>query len=205
MLGDRAFEIYRRYVSIKLHFEGKFDASRGGTTRMTRASFDRKPVRFKFIELARRIDPDDTVGFVVANTRSADFKVPWIHDLLDEDAIPTWRDWVDMTTTGLDEHLVRDYEVLRHLHGGDFTAWLRAEDGDGYPRLARSLMGGQVSVECYISVCDVAACWDTIDASVSRDDPLWPTWSNRARRYKAFVSIDPRAQAKLLREVLTID
>lgn len=88
------YEIYCHYVALKLHFTSKsydYFKYNGKVGHVTPDSFERRKDKYYFHKLARKLNDDEVLPFLLANFLKNQ-KV-WTQDLLEPTAYETYQNW----------------------------------------------------------------------------------------------------------------
>lgn len=199
MASDQAaYTAYLTYLGVKMHFEGKFDASSGRNPRAGSAAFDRRKDRRYFYRLASTVKEDDLKSYLVAQAVEA-HGLPWVGGVLDAGDEP-WERWKARVKGFGGRYQTEVRSAVREI-GPEFSRWVRVPRNDSYPPLARMAMEGAISPETLVVVFRVADCWNRLDEEVE-DTILWPKWSLTMRRYGMLMRVDLPRYATALRRAM---
>lgn len=181
VLRMNPFEVYQKYVALKLHFTSKtYDYFKyGGKSKASAATFDTRKDKYFFYKLSKRKDAE---SFLVANL--IDNPDSWIGDLINqsegEDTYVEWR--------RRQESLTYVFKTDLSKLNDDFNSNFEVVDGQ-HPRLLKLYLRKQICPETVVILNDLVRfipAWDKkIDEQI-----IWPMIRNRLVKYKPFVAYD---------------
>jgi hypothetical protein len=185
------FEAYKDYLALRNHFNSpgydyfKYNGKVSGSV----ASFEKRKDRFFFEKLAKHRDPH---GLMVANF--IDNPKTWIKDIAySEAASKTYEAWVKRLQS-LTYLIVEDAKKL----DPDFNSNFKVED-DEHPNILRLYLGGQITLETLVVLCDILGCASYWEKKME-GDPIWEETSLKINKYRPFVKYNAEKIKKLLYE-----
>lgn len=185
------FEAYKDYLALRNHFNSpdydyfKYNGKVSGSV----ASFEKRKDRFFFEKLAKHRDPH---GLMVANF--IDNPKTWIKDIAySEAASKTYEAWVKRLQS-LTYLIVEDAKKL----DPDFNSNFKVED-DEHPNILRLYLGGQITLETLVVLCDILGCASYWEKKME-GDPIWEETSLKIKKYRPFVKYNAEKIKKLLYE-----
>lgn len=190
-----AFDAYRYYMAIKLHFESDtYDATiYNYKTSARQQSFWKRRDKFHFAKLGRKFsDPPGIINYYVAQF-TADKK--WIGDMLtDEHA---WADW-QKRNQSLGYTFEQDiYRLAEKVERFDqlFEAPLSP-----YPAVVYYYMQGEICIETVVILDQLTGFMRKLSIG---DTIVWPDVSKRIRKYSSFVRFDKNRAKEIVLKVFT--
>lgn len=185
------FEAYKDYLALRNHFNSpgydyfKYNGKVSGSL----ASFEKRKDRFFFEKLAKHRDPH---GLMVANFIYN--PKTWIKDIAySEDASKTYEAWVKRLQS-LTYLITEDAKKL----DPNFNSNFKVEDGE-HPNILRLYLGGQITLETLVVLCDILGCANYWDKKME-GDPIWEETSLKIKKYRPFVKYNAEKVKKLLLE-----
>jgi hypothetical protein len=190
-----AFESYRMYVALKLHFTtDSYDyfKFRGGT-RVTEANFEKRKDRYFFKKLTNRKKDDEILPYFVANF-VAD-PTGWIGNMVRNDGDDHYREWK------------KRIESLHYVFCADVEFLLRKTEKfdllfkiDGaHPPLLKYLLGKQISVETFVILNEILNFIPQFDKNIT-ETIIWKDVRRTIMKYAPFVSFDTVKYKRTLKE-----
>ena len=188
------FEAYKDYLALRNHFNSpgydyfKYNGKVSGSV----ASFEKRKDRFFFEKLAKHRDPH---GLMVANF--IDNPKTWIKDIAySEAASKTYEAWVKRLQS-LTYLIVEDAKKL----DPDFNSNFKVED-DEHPNILRLYLGGQITLETLVVLCDILGCASYWEKKME-GDPIWEETSLKIKKYRPFVKYDATKIKQRLVDIFT--
>lgn len=194
------YEVYCHYVALKLHFTSKtydFFKYNGKVKSSTVAAFEKRKDKYSFHKLARNVNSDEIVPFMLAN-----FLVRgkcWTKDLLEPEAREVylkWRKVFDSLTYTFEQDLDK-------ILGGDdgINGMMRTRDGE-YPKIWTMMMQGEITMETVAILQALTGCLDDWDKKYS-EDYIYAGKSTLIRKYVPFLGVDVPKMKKIVQKHLT--
>lgn len=182
-----AFEVYRNYIAIKMHFarwEYDYFLFKGQTNASIKA-FERRRDQLWFKKLANLHSPTERILAHVAHYDHA-----FIRDMvLDNDGIfLAWQARQDSLT----DTFIREIDRLKTVFNDNFLF-----TPGSHPYLVREYLGGRISLETITIISDLTDCvsyWGEHAA----DDPLFENIIRRIMKYSPFLKYDHEKFRKIL-------
>lgn len=186
-----AFQVYRMYVAMRLHFNGNYDYFKyhGKVKSATKHSFEIRRDKYYFHKLSKK----DNVELRIA---SGFMEKPdlWIGDLFEEkfDAIykKTLKYIESMEYSFRTE--MSQYATLDYV--------LTVPNDGGYPRALKDNIEGRLSNETMVilnGTLDVFNYW----SGYISDTILWPINRTRLEKYSGFIQYDKQKYNKILLDI----
>lgn len=199
---ERAFNAYKAYLAVKLHFDSKSGYDMSCMTSIDNTSFsafEKRSDRFKFLGIVDKVQAGKERDFFIANAVEL-HGLPWIGDLLDDSSNRNYDKWRSRTTS-IPRRFESDAKRLVIDHGTDPMLWVTTPNHDTYPPLVRSAMDGDIDPETYCIVCAIMDVWVRLDEQAG-ESFFWPGWQYVMYRYRALMKFDLRPFAGVLRRAV---
>lgn len=180
-----AFESYKMYVALKLHFTtDSYDyfKFRGGT-KVTEANFEKRKDRYFFKKLTNRKKDAEMLPYFVANF-VAD-PAGWIGNMVRNDGDDHYRAWK------------KRFESLHYGFSEDIDFLLQQvtefdqlfKVTETHPPLLKFLLGKKISMETFVILNQILDFIPQFDKSI-RETIVWKDVRRTVIKYSPFVSVD---------------
>lgn len=184
------FEVYKHYVSVKLHFnDDKYDyvTFNGKTRNLRYNAYEKRKDKYFFEKIASKYVDDEVVPFFVANFVN-DPNI-WSGDLASFDrSAKIFRVWKGQVMA-LKRHLRDDLKNIKEFmdeRSIDFTKVLEVDTGTHtHPIIVRFLLQGMISIETIIYLEKRFNFIEKYDKLLI--DPLWEYQSRVIKKYERFL------------------
>jgi len=190
-----AFESYKMYVALKLHFTtDSYDYFKfKGGTRVTEANFEKRKDRYFFKKLANRMKESEILPYFVANFITN--PTGWIGNMIRNDGDENYQDWK------------KRIQSLHYLFCADVEFLLRKVDEfdqlfkvDGtHPPLLKYLLGKQISLETFVILNNILDFIPQFDRNIT-EQFVWKDVRRTVIKYSPFVTIDTVKYKHTLKE-----
>lgn len=199
---QKAFEIYKTYLGVKLHFtvgsNYNYSAKRG-YTKTSPEAFEKRKDKYSFISLASKIQPAEAIGFFAANTIGHN-ELPWIRNLLSEESMRTYEEWRGRISS-IEYHFQKDVALLIRTLGSNPMDWFVVPKDSLYPPIVSMVQSNEITIETYAILVKIFDAYPLLQKSVT-DTIIWPKWSYMAYKYGMFLNVPLQDIAKKLRKQL---
>jgi len=196
MICMEAFDVYRSYLALRLHFTtDKYDAiKQRGRVRATKQSFFKRTDLFNIRKIAETYSEKEIVDFLVANFVSGD---RW-GGVFNSEAKSNYNDWkrriesMTYTFTNDIDKLVFEIEK-RQINFNDIFV-----NGNNHPILLKMYLRRDISMETMVILNDINNYVDILDKNLD-NDIIWPDVSRLIKKYSPFLDIDKEKYGSILR------
>ena len=198
LIEGEGFSAFAIYNAIHLHFTSKsYNYFKyNGKTNVSKDTFLRRNDKYKFHKLSRKYSLDQLRDFFVANFVEGD--VQWVGEITGEGGESIYKQWIkkrdSLTYTFKDD--------LESVFGGE-----KSPDGiikvppNDYPKLLKSVMSGDISLETLCILNDLLNFVNMWDKKID-DDIVYPKWKNKIQKYTPFINYDKKKFKQILKEYL---
>jgi len=196
MICMEAFDVYRSYLALRLHFTtDKYDAiKQRGRVRATKQSFFKRNDLLSIRKIADTFSEKEVVDFLVANFVSGD---RW-GGVFNSEAKSNYNDWkrriesMTYTFTNDIDKLVFEIEK-RQINFNDIFV-----NGNNHPILLKMYLRRDISMETMVILNDINNYVDILDKNLD-NDIIWPDVSRLIKKYSPFLDIDKEKYGSILR------
>ncbi len=191
-----AFDVYRSYLALRLHFTtDKYDViKQKGRVRATKQSFFKRNDLLSIRKIADTFSEKEVVDFLVANFVSGD---RW-GGVFNSEAKSNYNDWkrriesMTYTFTNDIDKLVFEIEK-RQINFNDIFV-----NGNNHPILLKMYLRRDISMETMVILNDINNYVDILDKNLD-NDIIWPDVSRLIKKYSPFLDIDKEKYGSILR------
>lgn len=202
MICMEAFDVYRSYLALKLHFTtDKYDAiKQRGRVRATKQSFFKRTDLLNIRKIAEKYSEKEVVDFLVANFVSGD---RW-GGVFDSEAKHNYLDWK------------RRMEAMSYTFKNDIDKILFNCEKNNYkfddvfysdtnhPIILRMYLGKHISIETLVILNQINNYTDRLDEKL-KNDLVWPDVSRILKKYQPFLKIEKEKYVRILKDGLRTD
>ena len=194
MICMEAFDVYRSYLALRLHFTtDKYDViKQKGRVRATKQSFFKRNDLLSIRKIADTFSEKEVVDFLVANFVSGD---RW-GGVFNSEAKSNYNDWkrriesMTYTFTNDIDKLVFEIEK-RQINFNDIFV-----NGNNHPILLKMYLRRDISMETMVILNDINNYVDILDKNLD-NDIIWPDVSRLIKKYSPF--LDKEKYGSILR------
>lgn len=188
----KAFDAYKKYVAIKLHFQTEYDYFKfGGKVKASKESFDNRRDRRIFERLAKVYDADQYELLLVANL--IDNADVWIGDIASE---PGRQKYLNMKKKlqSLQYTFKQDMSRIQDdIDSGvvaNFDSIFKTVLEDAcWPHVVSLMVQHDISLESFIIMNKVLNFMPRTSKYIT-DDLVWPEIAKLISKYSPFVRVD---------------
>lgn len=199
MICMEAFDVYRSYLALKLHFTtDKYDAiKQRGRVRATKQSFFKRTDLLNIRKIAEKYSEKEVVDFLVANFVSGD---RW-GGVFDTEAKHNYLDWkrrmeaMSYTFKNDIDKLIFDCEKLNIKFDNVFYS------GTKQPIILKRYLGKHISMETLVILNQINNYTNRLDVEL-KNDIVWPDVSRIIKKYQPFLKVDREKYVRCIRERL---
>ena len=177
-------EVYRLYLSLKLHFTtDTFDYFKyGNAAKASQHSFDSRRDKFFFVKLSRTFREDELKEFFVANMIVEDKVYP---ATLVREGSKNYQEYIKRKQS-LTYRFKEDVRTLHDISQRFDNLFII----DGvHPPLLKAHLGGKISIETLAIFNKIFQYVGNFDKDI-KEDIVWKPLRNRVVKYEPFISID---------------
>ena len=177
-------EVYRLYLSLKLHFTtDTFDYFKyGNAAKASQHSFDSRRDKFFFVKLSRTFKEDELREFFVANMIVEDKVYP---ATLVREGAKNYQEYIKRKQS-LAYNFKEDVITLHDI-SQKFDKLFTIEGV--HPPLLKAHLGGKISIETLAIFNKIFQYVGNFDKDI-KEDIVWKPLRNRVMKYEPFISID---------------
>lgn len=185
------FQVYKYYVGLKSHFEGKYDFIKyGGKTKVSIGSYESRNDRVMFERIANKVASNEIVPFLVANIMSGDNL--WIGDITSDfdkakDAFNKWHKkmvWLYKNYEDDLDNICRFVEE-KNLAIKDLFMY----NNGNHPAIFRFMLEGMIEKETFIILDDIIGFVE-LNNKYLKGDIIWDNEIAKLHQYKPFIMYD---------------
>ena len=183
------FEVYKKYLAIKLHFTSKnqsydFHKHLGRTTARL-DSFTKRRDRYFFHKLSRTYSDTDIIDYFVSNFVSNTNL--WIGDIIGrsgDDNYKTWSKKIEALHYYYEQDI--DYILDKITNKITFDDLFTSKDGQ-HPPILKFVLAKKINFETFLILDDILRFSKRLNKTIT-EKVLWPKLCDRMIRYKPFLS-----------------
>ena len=183
------FEVYKKYLAIKLHFTSKnqsydFHKHAGRTTARLDA-FTKRRDRYFFHKLSRAYSDTDIVNYFISNFVSNTNL--WIGDIIGrsgDDNYKTWTKKLEALHYYYEQDI--DFILSKITKKISFDDLFTSKDGQ-HPPILKFVLAKKINFETFLILDDILRFSKRLNKDIS-EKVLWPKLYDRMIRYKPFLS-----------------
>lgn len=194
--AEKAFEIYKSYVFVKLYFSKSFIPKKSSDS-ITHEAFLNRADRGQFYKILNKIDYKKSKGFFVANVMRLQ-DVFWVGEVTDCEGFSCYRNWLGRIQAT--KHNFKNNVIFLLDNVGQPKKWF--SDDNGYPVISRMVMEKKITEETYCIILTCFDQWDALNEKV-RDVILWPDFHERMLKYRNLLGFNVTEYRKYLKSILT--
>tara|TARA_R100001460_G_scaffold7432_1_gene18935 strand:- start:203 stop:817 length:615 start_codon:yes stop_codon:yes gene_type:complete len=199
MICMEAFDVYKSYLALKLHFTtDKYDAiKQRGRVRATKQSFFKRTDLLNIRKIAEKYSEKEVVDFLVANFVSGD---RW-GGVFDSEAKHNYLDW-KRRMEAMSYTFKNDIDkIVFNCEKNNFKFDDVFYSDTNHPIILRLYLGKHISIETLVILNNINNYTDRLDKKL-RNDLVWPDVSRIIKKYTPFLKIDKEKYVRTVRERL---
>lgn len=183
-----AFEVYRYYIALKLHFTtDKYDViEKQGRVKVTKSAFLKRKDLGAISRVAKTYSDEEVVNFLVANFVSGD-RWGGIFDLEAKDRYTEWKRRVESLRYTFEQDLDRLFLELDNI-GKSFEHLVYCAKGE-HPYIIKAYLRKSISIETLVILDKLIGFIDKFDLEVT-DTIVYPDISRLIKKYRPFLKFD---------------
>lgn len=203
MITMDAFQVYKYYLALKLHFTtDKYDViKQRGKVRASRQAFAKRSDLFSINKIAKNYSDEEVANFLIANFVSGD---RW-GGVFDADARETYLAW-KKRIEGLSYIFTKDLDnlILEMEQNNLSFDDLFLISKNTHPYIIKAYLRKSISIETLVILDNLLGLIEKYDAAVE-DTVLYPDISRLVKKYKPFLKFDTEKFNGLLRTRFGLD
>lgn len=195
MITMDAFQAYRYYLALKLHFTtDSYDVVKHkGRIKASRDSFMKHEHMYK--RLASQYHDDEVVNFLVSNFVSGD-RWGGVFDAESNNTYLSWKKRIEALSYTFKSDIQR---TLTELNLTSFDASIIFDvQKNQHPYIIRAYMSKNITIETLVILQKLYGFCDKFDNEIE-ENIVWPDISRLIRKYSPFVKFDKERYRELLR------
>jgi len=199
MICMEAFDVYKSYLALKLHFTtDKYDAiKQRGRVRATKQSFFKRNDLINIRKIAESYSEKEIVDFLVANFVSGD---RW-GGVFDSEAKHNYLDW-KKRMEAMSYTFKNDIDNLMFYcekNNINFDNLFYSDSKQ--PIILKRYLGKHISIETLVILNQINNYTNRLDKALC-NDIIWPDVSRIIKKYQPFLNIDKDRYVRTLKERL---
>lgn len=183
-----AFEVYRYYIALKLHFTtDKYDViEKQGRVKVTKSAFLKRKDLGAISRVAKTYSDEEVVNFLVANFVSGD-RWGGIFDLEAKDRYTEWKRRVESLRYTFEQDLDKLILELED-NNKNFEHLFNCAKGE-HPYIIKAYLRKSISIETLVILDKLIGFIEKFDQEVT-DTIVYPDISRLVKKYKPFLKFD---------------
>jgi len=199
MICMEAFDVYKSYLALKLHFTtDKYDAiKQRGRVRATKQSFFKRNDLINIRKIAESYSEKEIVDFLVANFVSGD---RW-GGVFDSEAKHNYLDW-KKRMEAMSYTFKNDIDnLLFYCEKNNINFDNLFYSDSKQPIILKRYLGKHISIETLVILNQINNYTNRLDKALC-NDIIWPDVSRIIKKYQPFLNIDKDRYVRTLKERL---
>lgn len=198
-----AYEAYKRYVALKLHFQQKdYDYFKfSGSAKVSREKFETRNDKYFFQRIAKLYDAKQLEQLLVANFIVN--KAAWIGEVLSDEGRQRHLEF-KKTYQSLEYNFKEDMNTIKQLiDDGEVESfdWLfNVERGDDWPGLVQLTLHKTIRLETFIIMNKILNFMPKMNDKIE-DSLVWPELYQLCRKYSPFLSVDAKQYRAIMKNI----
>jgi len=183
------FDVYKKYLAIKLHFTSKNQSydfhKHDGRTTARLDTFTKRRDRYFFHKLSRSYNNDSIVNYFLSNFVSNTNL--WIGDIIGQSGDENFKVW-SKKIEALHYYYEQDinYMLGKITKKISFDDLFTSKDGQ-HPPILKFVLAKKISFETLLILDDILRFSKRLNKDI-KEKVLWPKLCDRMIRYKPFLS-----------------
>lgn len=190
------YDVYRAYLSLRLHFTtDQYDViQQKGRVRASKQSFFKRNDLFAIRKIAQEYSDKEVVDFLVANFVSGD-RWGGVFDVEAKQRYIQWKKRMESITYTFEKELDK---ILFDAEKRSIDFSKMFEGNGQHPPIVRKYLGGEISIETLVILNKLNNFTDKLDLELS-EDIVWPDVSRIIKKYGPFLDINKEKYNELIR------
>lgn len=174
------FQVYQKYVSIKLHFTGKYDYFKyNKKSNVKIESYNKRKDKFFFEKLAKKFSTEEQIENFFCSNMIYNPNI-WIGEFFDDTCDDVYTEWIKKQQS-FHYILNNECQTLSQIDN------LFVIKNKQYPKLLTKVLQNEISIETLILLdrkLQLFEVWDKVFTDV-----IWKEFSIRIKKYSQFLKI----------------
>ncbi len=192
-----AFDAYRYYQSLKLHFESTtYDATKYNfKTSANPKSFWKRNDKYHFAKLAKRFsETPELIGYYTSHFING---TTWVGEMLShEDKYQSWLKRMQSISYLFEQDINKLSSQVN-----SFDELFTCTDGEK-PVIINMYLQEEISLETVVIINKITGFMKRLDKEIT-ETILWPDVSRKIRKYDPFIQVDLDKMKKIILKVFT--
>ena len=203
MIVMDAFEVYKYYLALKLHFTtDKYDViEQKGKVRATRQAFAKRKDLYAINKVAKTYSDEEVANFLIANFVSGD-RWGGVFDTEAKETYTMWKKRVESLTYNFTQDLDKLLEELEESEK-EFGDLFNCPKGE-HPYIIKAYLRKSITIETLVILDKIYNLVNTFDANIT-DTIVWPDISRLIKKYRPFLAIDKDKFNEIIRRRVGYD
>jgi hypothetical protein len=188
------------YLAVKLHFTSEkynyFTSS--GKIKIGVDAFQKRKDKYLFHKLARKLNDDEVVPFLVANFINSG--ETWTRTLVSDGADTVYTQW-KKNVESLSYVFENDFQKI--VANGKINDMFDAKDG-AYPEVFMMYMHGELALETMVILNNMMQYLKVWDKKIT-DTVVYPKVAMKIRKYGSFLTLDLDKMKRIAKKHLTLE
>lgn len=194
-----AFQAYRYYLALKLHFTtDSYDVVKHkGRVKASRDSFMKRRDLYAINKIAKTYNDEEIVNFLVSNFVSGN-KWGGVFDAEANQTYISWKKKIESLTYTFKNDMrkiLNEYELMSFDSNIVFSL-----QKNQHPYIIRGYMSGEISLETLVILNKLYNFCDKFDNAIE-EQYVWPDISRLVRKYNPFLKVDREKFYGILRDL----
>jgi len=183
-----AFEVYRYYIALKLHFTtDKYDViEKQGRVKVTKTAFLKRKDLGAITRVAKNYSDSEVVNFLVANFVSGD-RWGGLFDLEAKERYTEWKKRIESLRYTFEQDIDRLLLELEQVNK-NFEHLFVCAKGE-HPYIIKAYLRKSISIETLVILEKIFGFIDKFDKEVT-DNIVYPDISRLVKKYRPFLKFD---------------
>lgn len=198
-----AYEAYKKYVAIKLHFQGNYDYFKfSGGVKLSREKFETRNDKYFFQRIAKVYDEKQFEHLLVANFVLK--KDTWIGEVLSDSGREIYLKW-KKTYQSLEYLFSEDIRKIQSLieigETKSFDSLFVVESGSDWPDIVTFALHQEIRLETFLIMNKILNFIPRIDKHI-KDELVWPEFRTLCFKYSPFLDVDVKKFRSIMKMIL---
>lgn len=202
-MTDKAFEVYRYYLALRLHFTtDQYDAiKQKGKVRASRQAFAKRNDLIAIRKIAETYSDKDIVNFLVANFITGD-RWGGVFDTEAKERFMLWKKRIESLSYTFEKEI--SYLQLQMEKQSKPFDYIFAPSKNEHPYILKSYLRRTTSIETLVILNNFYNFVDNFDKEYY-NDLMWPDISRIIKKYSPFLNVQQEKYNGILRRAIGLD
>lgn len=183
-----AFEVYKYYLALKLHFTtDKYDViKQKGKVRASRQAFAKRNDLYALNKIAKKYSDEEVANFLIANFVSGD-RWGGVFDIESRETYLSWK----KRTEGLSYTFSKDLDnIILEMETNNISFdQIFAVSKDSHPYIIKAYLRKTITIETLVILDHLLNLVEKYDNEIN-DTIVYPDISRLVKKYKPFLKFD---------------